>query len=402
MHGHDVNLDHKSTYMLLTARQAADKLGVKLDTLYAYVSRGRLRSVTISGTRERRYRSEDVEALLEGRSNVRPPASSDPEALMPVIGSSICLIENGRFYYRGQDAVRLSDAATLERIARLLCLSEAESEPALHMAPASTATASGLIERCQIQLTLLGDQDLSSLDLTRAGATRTGWRILRALTACIAPSLASPEPIHRRLAAAWKSGELGEDLIRRCLVLIADHELNPSTFVARCVASTGATPYAAVAAALSALSGRLHGGETARAEGLLHELAEGGDPMTIMTARLTRGERLPGFGQPLYPEGDPRASAILAALAGAAPDTYDLAASAAETGLRLIGRRPNVDFALAAAALGLGLPRDGAVAMFIIGRTVGWIAHAIEQYESGVLIRPRARYLGPRPEEASG
>ena len=386
--------------MLLTARQAADKLGVKLDTLYAYVSRGRLRSVTVSGTRERRYRSEDLEALLEGRSNVRPPPSSDPESVMPVIGSSICLIENGRFYYRGEDAVRLSDAATLEHIARLLWLNEAESEPALHMAPASTATASGLIERCQIQLTSLGDQDLSSLDLTRAGATRTGWRILRALTACIAPSLASPEPIHRRLAAAWKSGELGADLIRRCLVLIADHELNPSTFVARCVASTGATPYPVVAAALSALSGRLHGGETARAEGLLHELAEGSDPMTVMTARLTRGERLPGFGQPLYPDGDPRAGAILAALAGAAPEARELAENAAETGLRLIGRRPNVDFALAAAALGLGLPRDGALAIFVIGRTVGWIAHAIEQYESGVLIRPRARYLGPRPEEA--
>jgi citrate synthase len=193
--------------------------------------------------------------------------------------------------------------------------------------------------------------------------------------------------------------EAGADLIRRCLVLIADHELNPSTFVARCVASTGATPYAVVAAALSALSGRFHGGETARAEGLLHELLEGNDPMPVMAGRLARGERLPGFGQPLYPEGDPRAIAILAALAQAVPEAYALAQKAAETGLRLIGRHPNVDFALAATAIGLGLPRDGALGLFIIGRTVGWIAHAIEQYESGVLIRPRARYLGPQPDE---
>ena len=83
---------------LLTAREAADRLGVKLDTLYAYVSRGRLRSVMVPGTRERRYRSEDVQALLAARSGTRPPANPDPEALMPVIGSSICLIENGRFY----------------------------------------------------------------------------------------------------------------------------------------------------------------------------------------------------------------------------------------------------------------------------------------------------------------
>src|SRR6516225_1729579 len=113
---------------LLTARQAADRLGIKLDTLYAYVSRGRLRSVTVPGTRERRYRDVDVEALLGARSGVRLPANADPEALMPVIGSSICLIENGRFYYRGQDAVRLSETATLEDIMKLLWLGETASE----------------------------------------------------------------------------------------------------------------------------------------------------------------------------------------------------------------------------------------------------------------------------------
>jgi citrate synthase len=389
--------------MLMTAREAADKLGVKLETLYAYVSRGRLQSVAVAGTRERRYRSEDVAALRDSRSGARPMQSSDPEALMPVIGSSICLIENGRFYYRGRDAVDLSTVATLEEIACLLWLDGAGGEPAFTGGPTSAATASGLIERCQIQLSALGDQDLSSFDLTRVGVTRTGWRILRALAACATPTLPSPEPIHRRLATAWRLREPGAELLRRCFVLIADHELNPSTFVARCIASTGATPYAAVVGALSALSGRLHGGETARAEGLLRELSEDGDPMAVMAGRLTRGERLPGFGQPLYPEGDPRAVALLAALAQVAPETHSLAEKAAETGLRLVGRRPNVDFALAAATLGLRLPRDSALAIFIIGRTVGWIAHAIEQYESGLMIRPRARYLGPRPEgEAPG
>jgi citrate synthase len=399
----DVNLDYDQPIpVLLTARETADRLGVKLDTLYAYVSRGRLRSVMVPGTRERRYRSEDVDALLGTRSGAKAPHSSDPEALMPVIGSSICLIENGRFYYRGQDAVRLADEATLEEIARLLWLDEAGPELADPSAPSrsgNTTSISGLIERCQIRLTALGDEDLSALDLTRARVARTGWRILRELTACVAPSQLSPDPIHRRLAAAWRLGEAGADLIRRCLVLLADHELNPSTFVARCAASTAATPYAVVAAALSALSGRFHGGETERAEGLLRELLEGDDPMAVMAGRLARGERLPGFGQPLYPEGDPRATAILAVLAQTAPEVHALAEKAAETGQRLIGRRPNVDFALATAAIGLGLPRSAGLGLFVIGRTVGWIAHAIEQYESGILIRPRARYLGPRPSE---
>jgi citrate synthase len=397
----DVNLDYnQSISMLLTARETADRLGVKLDTLYAYVSRGRLRSVMVPGTRERRYQSEDVEALLDARSGARPPR--DPEALMPVIGSSICLIENGHFYYRGQNAVRLSDRATLEEIAKLLWLDEAGPELADGSGPdrsTNAASISALIERCQIRLIALGDEDLSALDLTRARVARTGWRILRELTVRIAPPMPSPDSIHRRLAAAWKLGEAGVDLIRRCLVLIADHELNASTFVARCVASTGATPYAVVAAALSALSGRFHGGETERAEGLLRELLEGDDPIAVMAGRLARGERLPGFGQPLYPEGDPRAIAILAALAQAAPEAHALAERAAEAGLRLIGRHPNVDFALAATAIGLGLPRDSALGLFIVGRTVGWIAHAIEQYESGILIRPRARYLGPRLNE---
>jgi citrate synthase len=390
--------------MLLTARQTADRLGIKLDTLYAYVSRGRLQSIMVPGTRERRYRSEEVEALLDGRSGAKPLLGADPETLMPVIGSSICLIENGRLYYRGQDAVRLSGHATLEDIARLLWLDDAVSEFVDASGPSrsvSAASISGLIERCQTRLLALSDEDLSALDLTRARVARTGWRILRELTAGVAPTLPSPDPIHRRLAAAWKLGEAGADLIRRCLVLVADHELNPSTFVARCVASAGASPYAVVAAALSALSGRFHGGETERAEGLLRELLEGGDPMAVMAGRLARGERLPGFGQPLYPDGDPRATAILTVLTQAAPETHALSEKAAETGLRLIGRHLNIDFALAATAIGLGLPRGAALGLFVIGRAVGWIAHAIEQYESGVLIRPRARYLGPPPEEVA-
>jgi citrate synthase len=384
---------------LLTARQAADQLGIKLDTLYAYVSRGRLRSVGVPGTRQRRYRAEEVEALRDAGAS---PRSADPEALMPVIGSSICLIENGTLYYRGQDAVTLSASATLEDVAALLWRAEG--------APPSTdagetafpaAAVSGLIERCQIRLATLADLDLPALDLTRAGVIRTGWRILYELAACVAPIRSAPGPIHRQLAAAWKLSEAGADTIRRCLVLIADHELNASTFVARCVASTRATPYAVISAALGALSGRLHGGETVRAEALFVELAGHGDPMAVLARRLARDERLAGFGQFLYPEGDPRAVALLAALAQAAPETYPLIETVADAGFRLTGRRPNVDFALAAIAAGLGLPQTAALGLFVIGRTIGWIAHAIEQYESGLLIRPRARYFGPRPEAAS-
>src|SRR3954469_12892969 len=117
---------------LVTAREAADRLGVKPDTLYAFVSRGLLQSVTVPGSRERRYRAEDVERFRSSRGERGGPAPA--EALMPVIGSSICLIEDGRLYYRGHDAVRLAETATLEDIADLLWGGD---DP--HPAAASTA-----------------------------------------------------------------------------------------------------------------------------------------------------------------------------------------------------------------------------------------------------------------------
>ncbi len=387
--------------MLLTSRQAADRLGIKLDTLYAYVSRGRLRSVSVPGSRERRYRVEDVEVLRDTRNSEKGVRGTDPDALMPVIGSSICLIENGRLYYRGEDAILLSEVATLEQVATLLWRDEAGSDSEGGDATSVFSdgiSTSGLIERCQTRLAALADKDLPALDLTRAGVIRTGRRILRELAACIALRSPSPEPTHRQLAVAWRLDKARADILRRCLVLIADHELNASTFVARCVASTGATPYAVVSAALSALSGRRHGGASARAEALFAEIARGGDPMAVMAGRLARGEDLPGFGQFLYPAGDPRAVAILDAIVQALPKARIQIETAAAAGTRLTGLHPNVDFALAAAATGLGLPRNAALALFVVGRTVGWIAHAIEQYESGTLIRPRARYTGVRPD----
>jgi len=121
--------------------------------------------------------------------------------------------------------------------------------------------------------------------------------------------------------------------------------------------------------------------------------------MAVMAGRLARGEALPGFGQFLYPNGDPRAAAILGAIVRTVPEARDLIETAASAGTRLTSRRPNVDFALAAAATALRLPQNSALALFVIGRTVGWIAHAIEQYESDLLIRPRARYVGAQLEQ---
>src|SRR5579859_2095004 len=193
--------------MLLPAREAADRLGVKIDTLYAYVSRGLLRSMEVAGSRERHYDVDEIEQFRAGRgtTRARPPA----EDLIPVIGSSICLIENHRFYYRGKDALTLAETASLEDVAALLW-----EEPPRHAArtgrgrdPRAAPKGEGqvgLIERCQIRLAELASADHAALDLSHAGVARTGRAIVVELAACVSGGEPSSRAIHEQLAASWE------------------------------------------------------------------------------------------------------------------------------------------------------------------------------------------------------
>ena len=389
---------------LLSARETAGRLGVKLDTLYAYVSRGLLHSVEVPGTRERRYDSEEVEQFRSGRGISR---YGEPRAtVIPVIDSTICTIEGGRFFYRGEDAINLAKTATLEQIAALLWEQpEIVVPPSLRQRVArhldrGQGEQFGLIERCQTCLAEASAADFAALDLSRNGITRTGSLILSLLAGSVAETSGAELPLHQRLAAAWGRDGAETDLLRRCLVLLADHELNTSAFVARCIASTRATPYAVVTGALAALSGRRHGGSSTRAEAMFRALTEAADPLPAIAARLARDETLPGMGQPLYPDGDPRAVAILAATHNAVPERAAWIGAVSDAAIRLTGQLPNVDFALGIMATVLRLPPGASLAIFVVARAVGWIAHAIEQYDSEALIRPRARYTGRRPVSA--
>jgi citrate synthase len=186
-------------------------------------------------------------------------------------------------------------------------------------------------------------------------------------------------------------------------VLCADHELNISTFTARCVASAAASPYDVVSAALAALKGSRHGGATERVYSLFSEAGTARRARTVLANRLRHGERIAGFGHPLYREGDPRAALLMRmAEAGGNEAEWRLIRSFAEAGRELLHDLPNLDFALVAMARTHGLPRRAPFQLFALGRTVGWVAHAIEQYEAGDLIRPRARYVGPAPEANAG
>jgi citrate synthase len=204
------------------------------------------------------------------------------------------------------------------------------------------------------------------------------------------------------LQLGWSPDDPGaEALLGSALVFCVDHELPVSTFAARCVASSEATPYAVVLAGLAALGGVKHGGEIELVEAFLREVEDVGDARAVISGRLRRGERIPGFGHSLYPEGDPRGAGLLSLTAEAYPESIAVSLSDTVAGevLHLMGERPTVDFALATVARTLALPTGGAVALFALGRTVGWIGHAIEQYRSGSLIRPRTRYVGEQPRD---
>jgi citrate synthase len=188
-------------------------------------------------------------------------------------------------------------------------------------------------------------------------------------------------------------------LIDAALILSADQELNVSSFTVRCVASAGSTPYAAVQAGLAALQGVKHGGHGARVWALLREAGDVEGVRPALREQLQRGEPIPGFGHPLYPQGDPRCIALMNMLRLSFEHSPELALSEGliAEGLAHTGRHPTIDLALVTLARVLNLPREAPFALFAIGRSAGWIAHAIEQAEDGRMIRPRARYVGLLP-----
>ena len=308
----------------LSARQAAGALGVTRATLYAYTSRGRLRSEPVPGrSRERRYLREDVERLQERKEGRRDPAAIAARGLHwggPVLESAITLIDRGRLFYRGQDAVTLAESADLETVAMLLWEATGTSREQLFEQPgALTLRQWSRLRACvhdtfallQAALPVAAASDPASYDLRPDAVRQTGARIVRLFTTAIAPRHARL-PVHRALQAAWapRHARAGE-VIRITLALCADHELNVSAFAARCAASAGASPYDVVSAAMATLKGYKHGGSAERALALLADADTPRHARSLVANRLRRGEGLPGFGHPLYPAGDPRAAVLM-------------------------------------------------------------------------------------------
>ncbi|MAU00163.1 MAG: citrate synthase [Anaerolineaceae bacterium] len=402
----------------LTAKEAAAALEITLPTLYAYVSRGLIRSEPGTGkSRARRYRRADVAALQARKALRQNPAQAAESALhwgTPVLASAVTLIEDGRFYYRGRDATELAQTTSFEAVASLLWRDSLDAAdlfpPEL---PASLQQRMNelqaalqplpLFTRFQVLLPMLVEHDLAAYDLAETAVCQTGARLLHLLTWTVTD--AQPQAnIAAALQQAWAPDQPAvETLLNTALVLCADHELNVSAFTARVVASAQANPYAVVQAGLAALRGALHGGHTERVAALLREAGSADGVRPMVAARLRRGEIIPGFGHPLYPSGDPRGRLLLDLVAEVFGNktAVTIAKTLVQVMAEATGQQPTIDLGLVALTHAAQLPIDAPLTLFALGRTAGWLGQAIEQYQEGQLIRPRARYVGVRPGDES-
>ena len=422
---------------MLSAREAAQHLGVKLSTLYAYVSRGWLKSYRRKVGRQALYRRSDIESLRgvvtpergrRGRSLpeasswvtfAQPPRSEGEPPAVIVAESAVSSIIEGRLVYRGYVIEEIAERASFEEVCLLLWAGERPGEDEIAALRAEIASAR-MPASAAAALAAVGDDAAPLLRLTavipslaaleRSQTPRSHMRqamlLMGVLPLALArrkidPAADARDGMAARLLQIAREGEAQDweiATVERILIASAEHEINAATFAARVVASTGADLYACTLAALCSLLGPIHGGTTDRIERMFEQLVKG-ERLEDCLAIFAREQRLPpGFGHVLYPAGDPRA-VMLKELAGTiarrkGKRLYETALRVEEAVRKEQGLRPNLDFYLTVCVRMLGFELGLPSAIFALGRAAGWIAHCLEQYADNRLIRPRIRYRG--------
>ncbi len=387
----------------LSASDAASFLGVTQATLYAYVSRGLVRSRQGGDSRSRNYNRLDLEQLRARKRIRNRPQAEVAEALhwgASLLDSSLTLITNDCLYYRGMSALDLASNRSFWEVACWFWTANWETRfVRLETEVPPGKDSSDPFQRQQAWLIGKSHKDPMGYQLSMPFAGELGASIVRRylsfLTRSAQPSI---DDAASELARRWCSQpRRAARVLNAILVLSLDHEINVSSFAARVVASAGSNLYEVVNAAMCAFSGSRHGRVAEKSEQFIGDLENEKSVSDFIHARLRSGEEIPGFGHPLYPGGDPRARLILKLLQESYPNAFGRLQKRIDEAEQILRRSPNVDFAIACASRILGLPQHSGFNLFALGRTVGWIAHASEQHESGTLIRPRARYIGVLP-----
>lgn len=376
--------------------EACRQLGVRAQTVYAYVSRGKLEvTPDPADTRRSLYRAEHVAALAKRKQAGRKHETLAANTLFgaePSVPTALTAFFKGRPHYRGRDAVELAGSATLEEAAQWMWEAEQPVDftsvgaaapgaaPAAPPGRAAAFTALAALAACGHS--------------TRGRRTRVLHQESQGLVGVVADAFGAKPgagPLHQRLARGWKQPAAVAELLRMAMVLLLDHELTSSAFAARIAASNAASLPACLLAGLSTLSGPLHGDASGRVRALFSEVERLGEEQ-VLAHYLSTGQPFAGFGHFLYPDGDPRAAALLARF-----EAPPVIARFIERVTTLTGLQPNVDVALAALVAHHGLPPDAAFGIMATARSVGLLAHSLEQLGVTQVIRPRGRYVGPVP-----
>jgi citrate synthase len=396
----------------LPAAEAVTRLGVKPQTLYAYVSRGLVRSERIPGSRSRRYRRDDVERLA-----LRARRTTPTPGLDVVVDTALTLLDpDGTLAYRGWDVVTAAREATYETVAEWLWTGQRAPEPPVWPAPEPSVKVARSVqralprdatvpERIRVVVPALAVADPLRYDRRPDAVVATARTLLSALVESLPAARGATLPgrdpaIAARLWPRLSSLRPSPPRVRAldtALVLLADHELAASALAARIAASTWADPYLVVSAGLATAGGPLHGGASSEARALVATVARG-TPADIAIGDLLRhGDLVPGFGHRVYEVEDPRAVALLDAVATLRPPATVI--RAADDIRAVMARRGgpfvNVDFALAVFSEACSMVAHAGEAIFELARCAGLVAHGLEEYEHRLRFRPRAAYVGP-------
>ncbi|MEU3951997.1 citrate synthase [Streptomyces achromogenes] len=412
MRDHDTAPHHPGRR--LTTKETAELLGVKPETVYAYVSRGLLSSRRESGGRTSTFEAGEVEALA--RRNRREAAGSPGTGGELSVRTRITLIEQDRYYYRGVDAVELAGRHSYEEVAEWLwtgrpapgatfTASEATVELARRAVEALSGHASA-VDRLRVAAIAVAAEDPLRFDLSEEAVLHTARTLIPTLVAALPPVGYDHEddgPLAHRLWARLTGRPADEASLRvldTALSLLADHDLAASTLAVRVAASARAHAYAAVSAGLGVLEGPLHGAAGGLAHRMLLDVLDQGTAVPVIAEELRAGRRVPGLGHRLYTGEDPRARVLFELLERIPRAESPLLAARdiVATTARHTPLHANVDLALAVFTVSCGMPATAAETIFAVARTAGWIAHALEEYgERPLRMRPSGHYVGPRP-----
>jgi citrate synthase len=381
---------------VMSIGEAADALGVKESTIYAYISRGLLNRTKLPRDRRSWLSRAQVETFKE-RKGSRPRLRYQ-KAIASGESTDVARIVDDRLLYREHDATELARTASYEEVCTLLW-GEPDSAPsreldadlvsAIHALQATMPATSLPLDRLKVTTNLLGARDPFRYDLSVPSVLAAARSMAPAFVESL-PAFSTPvgpaRSIAERLWGRLTSEPVTPDrlaALSAALVLVADHGIGPSTRAVREAAATAADPYSAVLAGMSVASGLLLGGGSSLAvQAWLGDIASPQSVSRLVEQRLQRGDRLSGFGQPRYRRHDPRAATLLELLveSRADPDRLTIVNTAVELVRRRRGLEPNAEFALGALCFVHSMCEGAGEAIFVIGRCAGWIAHAVEIY----------------------